>query len=743
MRVPRIDPRWLPLVVSGEGGFVLADNDHKLLEGVLFERVLPQIDGRSSAADIAERLDGEVSHAEVCYALKLLEQAGLLAEADGAAARGPDDALWSMLGIAGPDPVRRAGAPAISLRGLGDAGVAPLRAALTAAGVREEDGGLTVILTDDLLRAELSDVNRAALAQAAPWLLVRPTGRFVSVGPLFVPGRTGCWQCLAVRIRAHHEAERVAGRYLGGDFIALPRAATDATRRIAIGMAAAKIAELVARGGTSPALEGRIVTFDMLRFETAWHTLVRLPFCAACGAADPPRQGGCDPIEIARRPKSFTADGGHRSSTPEETLDRYGHHVSPLTGIAAALERHDLGDAGAVYVAGYNKVLENNTLHDLRPHFRSRSSGKGVTDAQARAGALCEAIERYCGHFQGYEPRRQATLRQLGDAAIDPRSCMLYSARQYEGRERWNARRSRFNSVPLPFDDELEIEWSPLWSLSRRQTRWLPTAWLYFGYPRAPEGRRFHACSNGNAAGNSREEAIMHGFLELIERDALAIWWYNRLSRPALDLDSFDEPIIRRMRARLRERERDLWALDLTCDTGIPVFGAFSRSLRGDGPSIAMGFGAHVEPRIAMLRAVTELNQMLIWLPPACGTGSAGVLRDSEIVAWMQNASMDSEPYLAPSGTRVAADFHYQALDDLGDELDGFLRLVERLGLEMLVLDQTRPEVGMPVIKVVVPGLRPAHARLAPGRLYDVPVTMGWLGAPKGEAELNPRAVFL
>jgi ribosomal protein S12 methylthiotransferase accessory factor YcaO len=109
----------------------------------------------------------------------------------------------------------------------------------------------------------------------------------------------------------------------------------------------------------------------------------------------------------------------------------------------------------------------------------------------------------------------------------------------------------------------------------------------------------------------------------------------------------------------------------------------------------------------------------------------------------MQNASMDSEPYLAPSGTRVAADFHYQALDDLGDELDGFLRLVERLGLEMLVLDQTRPEVGMPVIKVVVPGLRPAHARLAPGRLYDVPVTMGWLGAPKGEAELNPRAVFL
>lgn len=742
MRVPRIDARWLPLVVGGEGGFVLADNDHKLLEGILFERVLPQIDGRTRAADIARRLEGEFSDAEVRYALKLLEQRGLLAEAEGAAEPGPDDALWSMLGIAEPDPVRRPGAPTVSLRSIGDVSIERLRTALAAAGVREEDGGLTVIVTDNLLRVELAAINRAALAQTAPWLLVRPEGRYVSVGPLFVPGRTGCWECLAARVRAQHEPERIAGRHVSGDFIALPRATTDATRHIAIGMATAKIAEWVARGGALPALEGRIVTFDVLRFETDWHTLAQLPFCTACGSADPPRERSCDPIEIDRRPKLFTADGGHRSVTPEETLERYGHHVSPLTGIAASLERHDLGDAGAVYVAGYNKVLENDTLRDLRLHFRSRSSGKGVTDAQARAGALCESIERYSGHFQGHEPRRRATFRELGDAAIDPRSCMLYSARQYDEREQWNARPSRFNGVPLRFDDDVKVEWSPVWSLSRRRTRWLPTAWLYFGYPQASEERWFHACSNGNAAGNSREEAIMHGFLELIERDALSIWWYNRLSRPGLDLDSFDEPFIRRMRARLCERERDLWALDLTCDTGIPVFGAFSRSLR-NGRSIAMGFGAHVEPRLAMLRAVTELNQMLIWLPPECGTRSEGAFRDPEIVAWMQDASVENEAYLASRGTRVATDFRYQALDDLRDELEAFLRLIERLGLEMLVLDQTRSEVGMPVVKVVVPGLRPAHARLAPGRLYDVPVTMGWLTTTQGETELNPRSVFL
>ena len=66
-----------------------------------------------------------------------------------------------------------------------------------------------------------------------------------------------------------------------------------------------------------------------------------------------------------------------------------------------------------------------------------------------------------------------------------------------------------------------------------------------------------------------------------------------------------------------------------------------------------------------------------------------------------------------------------------------------RAGLEVLALDQTRPEVGLPVAKVIVPGSRHFWARFAPGRLYDVPVRMGWLDAPRAEADLNPIAMFL
>jgi ribosomal protein S12 methylthiotransferase accessory factor len=59
------------------------------------------------------------------------------------------------------------------------------------------------------------------------------------------------------------------------------------------------------------------------------------------------------------------------------------------------------------------------------------------------------------------------------------------------------------------------------------------------------------------------------------------------------------------------------------------------------------------------------------------------------------------------------------------------------------VLDQTRTDIGIPVAKVVVPGLRHFWARFGPGRLYDVPVSLGWLERPLPESALNPIPLFV
>jgi ribosomal protein S12 methylthiotransferase accessory factor len=75
---------------------------------------------------------------------------------------------------------------------------------------------------------------------------------------------------------------------------------------------------------------------------------------------------------------------------------------------------------------------------------------------------------------------------------------------------------------------------------------------------------------------------------------------------------------------------------------------------------------------------------------------------------------------------------------DTREQVTACVRLAAREGLDFLVLDQTRPDIDVPVARVIVPGLRHFYRRFAPGRLYDVPVRLGWRDRPLSENELNP-----
>jgi ribosomal protein S12 methylthiotransferase accessory factor len=121
-------------------------------------------------------------------------------------------------------------------------------------------------------------------------------------------------------------------------------------------------------------------------------------------------------------------------------------------------------------------------------------------------------------------------------------------------------------------------------------------------------------------------------------------------------------------------------------------------------------------------------------------------MSDAETIAWWKTATYEDQPYLVadPSvAPRTLEDFPLMASDDLTKDLTTCITLAKERGLEVLVVDQTRPDIGLPVVKVVVPGLRHFWRRLAPGRLYDVPVELGWLERPRLESEMNPIACFV
>jgi bacteriocin biosynthesis cyclodehydratase domain-containing protein len=744
MKQPRFKPHLRVQVLPGEGVFVLSETSQVLLRGRLYEQIVPWV-GDRSADEIGDRLQGRISLAEVYYVLGQLETKGYLCEEETSLPPG-EAALWSAQQVDPAAAARRLAETPVTVRAFG-VEAASLCELLQALRVRvEEDGKLGVVLADDYLREELDAYNAEALRSDRPWLLIRPFGRQLWVGPLFRPGVTGCWRCLAQRLRANRPVstyvDAKTGRAAG-----IP-ACSPATLQIAWGMAAHAVAAWIARGDL-PSLEGKVQTFDVASWQTQAHTLVRLPYCPACGPGVPAADGPLRPMVLESRPKTFLQDGGHRVVSPEVTLERYGRHVSPITGAVSVLERVGITGDGAmhVYLAGHNLARRHRDLAHLRGDLRNMSSGKGVSDVQARASGLCEGLERYSGVFRGDEPRRRARLRELGGAGIHPHDCLLFSERQYRERDAWNARQSHYGYVPAPFDAETEIDWSPVWSLTRGETRYLPTAFCYFNYP-YPSGEPYCVgCSNGNAAGNTLEEAILQGFFELVERDSVALWWYSRVRRPGVDLDSFADPYLDRLRTFLRGRGRELWVLDLTSDLNVPVFVAVCRAAGGAQERIVLGFGAHLDAHIALLRAVTEMNQMLSsLLHEANREVLAEHVTDQDTLHWLRTATVANQPYLLSDETaapRNAAAYPRSWSDDVTEDVRACQVLVERQGMEMLVLDQTRSEIALPVVKVIVPGLRHFWARFAPGRLYDVPVRLGWLSRSLAEEELNPISMFL
>ena len=101
---------------------------------------------------------------------------------------------------------------------------------------------------------------------------------------------------------------------------------------------------------------------------------------------------------------------------------------------------------------------------------------------------------------------------------------------------------------------------------------------------------------------------------------------------------------------------------------------------------------------------MTELNQMLVPLIQAPADRPTGNVTDPPTLDWLRNATIADHPSLVPrkGPPRTAASYPVSRTDDLKEDVLACQARVEKLGLEFLVPDQTRPETGMPVVKVIV-----------------------------------------
>ncbi len=692
---------------------------------------------------IRAALTGTFTDSAVNRSLDRLMAAGLVVERQREY-DSDESGFWELAGLDSDAASIATRSRSVQAVAVGGAGTEEFTGAAMAQGLRvvSADAELTVVLTDDFLNPDILRFNDLALASKKPWVVARLTGESSWIGPVLDPGDSACWACIVQRTRGHRQIESAILRMAGQEYSRISGKVELATTvGLAAHLAVLRVAQWVAGVRDD---HPYVLSFDALTLESRKHRVSRRPQCPTCGDATMQALAAQQPLTLQRRSMGSSTDGGYRVLSQEKMLATYGHLFSPITGIVSELTKMETGsDLLHVYTAGHNFAMSRpRELSRIRRGLRTESAGKGMSDRQARASALGEAIERYSGVWQGDEACVLSSFRALGADAVHLDTLQHFSEEQFQHRESWRARKRSFEWVPDPFDETQEISWTPVWSMSEDRHKYVPTSYLYYDFPVPPGPIYARANSNGNAAGSSREDAILQGFFELVERDSVAMWWYNRVRRPAIALDQFVDPYFSRWQEHYDSVGRQAWVLDLTSDLGIPVAAAISRQPDGPTEDILFGFGAHFDPAIAVSRALTEMNQFLAGLMEFRAEGESSAPDE----AWWKIASLESQPYLAPEGVSELSAHalpHRQGGSDLLSDVLAVRRIVEERGMEMLVLDQTRPDIGLPVVKVMVPGLRSMWPQYAPGRVFDVPVTLGWTESATREADVNPVAMFL
>jgi len=364
---------------------------------------------------------------------------------------------------------------------------------------------------------------------------------------------------------------------------------------------------------------------------------------------------------------------------------------------------------------------------------RRYASGAGFSLAAAKESCAMEYAERLSAQVNGDEEIVVATAAHLAGLVIEPPQIMLVDPAQCATAS------PDIEGLPHPWDPAASIGWVAADRGLSMGSAWLPAGLCFLGHAKDRAAGLLPADSNGLAAGHSPADAAVRAFVELVERDAVAIWWYNRVIRPVLDPADLGDALINVYAAWCAARARVFHLLDLTHDIGLPVVAAISHDDRGG--HIALGFGAGSTAAAAARHAIGELSQFEcnIALIEQRATATADDRMAPEVrrlLYWWRHENIAGHCFLT-AGSGAAPPISVGLLD-----LTRCHELCHQHGLVFLAIDLTRPMIGTPVVRVVVPGLRSLAPHFAKGRLYEVPARLGWVPRQVQRSDLNPRPLM-
>jgi YcaO-like protein with predicted kinase domain len=232
--------------------------------------------------------------------------------------------------------------------------------------------------------------------------------------------------------------------------------------------------------------------------------------------------------------------------------------------------------------------------------------------------------------------------------------------------------------------------------------------------------------SNGLASGNHPDEALLHALCEVIERDAEALW-RNSPDFRRLDLHTVTDWNCRGLINRIARAKMQIAAWDITSDVGIPAYGCLilPSTAAPDWATIGVhdGFGCHLSPAVALARAITEAAQTrLTYISGARDDVLPDDIAKANDPELVRQVRLDLDRVEATEEFRPEPTVSPSPAEDIA-VITGAMSAAG--GDDVICIDLTRPELGVPVVKVLAPGLEGPWGQSAPGPRRERAVSGG------------------
>lgn len=541
-----------------------------------------------------------------------------------------------------------------------------------------------------------------------PTLPVRTELGRVVIGPAESPGVPGCRECVRIRTARADADARKTDAVLGKNGSAITERGsawlTAAAADLVAALVVAEARELATGGGRT---EGAVLVVTLADLRVRRHRFLSDPLCPVCGELpDDSPEAATFTLEPRKKLAPEVPRVRDVAAELPALVDTY---VDERTGLIRTTKS---GTLGGLTVASAMLPIRAGT--GLEPGV-----GRTRSYRASKLTAVLEAIERYGGVSPGGKRTVvSASYAEIADHAVSPAALGLHPPECYA--------LPGFEYQPFAVDTPCRWVWG--YSFATQRPVLVPENHVYYYMRHMPGGEKPFAfeISNGCALGGCLEEAIMHGLLEVVERDAFLMTWYARLAARRIDLTGgIDREVALQAAAITADSGHRVLCFDTTMEHGIPSVWAMALDESGDPsrPRTAHAAASHLTLERAAMNALSELGPLLADLVqryPDEADRAAAMVADPALVSHMHD---HSTLYAAPQATErlsfllegggrrdLAADpTPFDGVDLTEDLRDMTDRLIAA-GMDVVVVDQTTPEHqagGFRCVKVVVPGSLP------------------------------------